>query len=54
MTSDIIKLLEINALKSNVAHKISVIITYRNKIVSIGYNRNLKISSSNHDCLLRG
>jgi len=54
MNSQIIELLELNALKSNVAHKISVIITYRNKIISIGYNRNLKIRSSNHDCLLRG
>ena len=53
MSSEIINLLELNALKSNVAHKIAVIITYRNKIISVGYNRNLKISSSNHDCLLR-
>jgi hypothetical protein len=52
MSTDIIKLLELNALKSNVAHKISVIIIYRNKIISVGYNRNLKISSSNHQCLL--
>lgn len=48
----LVELLETNALKSNVAHKISAIIMYRNKIVSIGYNRNLKISSSNHNCLL--
>lgn len=50
---DLMELLEINALKSNVAHKISAVIMYRNKIISIGYNRNLKISSANHNCLLR-
>ena len=54
MNMDLIQLLEKNALKSNIAHKISAIIVHRKKVISIGYNRGLKISSSNHNCLLRG
>lgn len=52
MSSDIRQLLVLNALKSNVAHKIAVVIMYRNKVLSVGYNRNLKIDSSRNCCLL--
>lgn len=43
------------ASKSVVNHQIScIILDKRNRLVSIGHNRNLLHSNSLHQCLLRG
>ena len=49
---NISELLLETALKSYIQHQIACIIVHHNKIVSIGYNRGLKHSSCNHQCLL--